>query len=103
MMSSMLPFILLSALVTYLPRLFPFLLKGLDRLPKKVGKFLKLMPLAALGALIFPGVLLDFQPVVLAGIGGITLAAVIAWFRGGMILPILSSIVMTFTLLQIFG
>ncbi len=102
MSKEMLPYILVSAVVTFTPRLIPFLMKGLDRLPSPVARFLKLLPIAALGALIFPGVLLDFQPTVIAGICGIAAAALIAWFRGGMILPILISIAATFTVMQLF-
>jgi branched-subunit amino acid transport protein len=98
----MLPFILLSAAATYFPRLIPFLIRGLDRLPGTLALFLKIMPVAALGALIFPGVILDFMPTASAGLFGITVSALIAWLRGGMVVPILASILATFTVMQIF-
>jgi branched-subunit amino acid transport protein len=44
-------------LVTYIPRLLPFLFARQLDLPPWVGKWLKFFPYAALGALIFPGIL----------------------------------------------
>ena len=44
-------------LVTYVPRLVPFLFAGQLDLPRWVRKWLKFFPYAALGALIFPGIL----------------------------------------------
>lgn len=102
MTAYLIPVILLSAAVTYLPRLIPFLLKDLDRLPTGLALFLRIMPIAALGALIFPGVLIDFMPLPAAGLVGISAAALLAWVRGGMILPILVSIAATFTMFQVF-
>ena len=43
--------------VTYLPRLIPFLLGRRLELPSWLRKWLELYPYAALGALIFPGIL----------------------------------------------
>jgi branched-subunit amino acid transport protein len=96
-------YVLASALASYLPRLIPFLIRGLDRLPEKVALFLKIMPVAALGALIFPGVILDFLPVPAAGIFGIATAALLAYLKGGLILPILASIAAAAFYLQLFG
>jgi branched-subunit amino acid transport protein len=96
-------FIFASALATYLPRLIPFLITGLDRLPGPLGLFLKIMPVAALAALIFPGVILDFMPVPAAGIFGIAAAALIAYLKGGLILPIFASIAAAASYLQVFG
>jgi branched-subunit amino acid transport protein len=44
-------------LVTYVPRLLPFLFARDLALPSWVRKWLKFFPYAALGALIFPGIL----------------------------------------------
>ncbi len=43
--------------VTYLPRLLPFLFSRQLELPHWIQKWLKYFPYAALGALIFPGIL----------------------------------------------
>lgn len=45
------------SIVTYIPRLAPFVLLGDVRLPRPVKRFMDFIPYAALGALIFPGVL----------------------------------------------
>ncbi|NQS90824.1 MAG: AzlD domain-containing protein [Chloroflexi bacterium] len=50
--------ILGMALVTYLPRLLPALFLDRFQFPGWFQKWLKSIPYAALGALIFPGVLL---------------------------------------------
>lgn len=92
---SLIPVILAAAAATYIPRLLPFLTRSLNALPKKLSRVLRLMPVAALGSLIFPGVILDFQPAALAGIVGIAAAAIISLFKGNMILSILGSIAAT--------
>jgi len=67
-------------LVTYIPRLLPFLFARELDLPVWVQKWLKFFPYAALGALIFPGILtaVPGKPVLAAGAG--ILAALCALF-----------------------
>ena len=67
-------------LVTYIPRLIPFLFARQLDLPPWVRKWLKLFPYAALGALIFPGILtaVPGRPALAAGAG--ILAAACALF-----------------------
>jgi branched-subunit amino acid transport protein len=67
-------------LVTFLPRLIPFLFARQLDLPPWIKKWLKFFPYAALGALIFPGILqaVPGKPAVAAGAG--ILAAVCALF-----------------------
>jgi len=45
------------ALVTYIPRMIPFVLLGNIKLPRVLHAFLQFVPFAVLGALIFPGIL----------------------------------------------
>jgi branched-subunit amino acid transport protein len=45
------------ALVTYIPRMIPMVLLNGVKLPTRLKTFLDFIPFAALGALIFPGVL----------------------------------------------
>ncbi len=58
--------ILGMALVTYLPRLLPALFMDRIPFPRWFRKWLKYIPYAALGALIFPGILLvdEEQPLI---------------------------------------
>ncbi|UCF98704.1 MAG: AzlD domain-containing protein [Spirochaetaceae bacterium] len=67
-------------LVTYIPRLLPFLFAGELALPPWVRKWLRFFPYAALGALIFPGILgaIPGKPALAAGAG--LLAAICALF-----------------------
>jgi len=65
--------ILGMAFVTYLPRLIPALFMDRFQFPAWFERWLKSIPYAALGALIFPGVLLVKEDQPLIGLaGGIT-------------------------------
>lgn len=64
--------------VTYIPRMLPFLLFKNKELPPFIQEVLKNIPYATLGALIFPGILLikegDFTFGLLGAIGAFILA-----------------------------
>ena len=61
------------ALVTYLPRLLPAIFMDRFRFPAWFQTWLKCIPYAALGALIFPGLLLvDSDQPLLGLLGGLT-------------------------------
>jgi len=62
-------------LVTYIPRMLPGLLYDRYELPEILKKWLEYIPYAALGALIFPGIIRGERP--LPGLFG-GLAAVVA-------------------------
>jgi branched-subunit amino acid transport protein len=63
------------ALVTYLPRLLPAIFLDRFQFPGWFKKWLKCIPYAALGALIFPGVLMVDQNQPLLGLlGGLAAA-----------------------------
>ncbi len=49
--------ILLMALVTYIPRALPVLLVDKAKMNRRMELFLEYIPYAALGALVFPGIL----------------------------------------------
>jgi len=91
--------ILVSALATFLVRALPYYASFLDKLPRFLSRSLRLLPIAALGPLIFPGVILDFQGYWYAGLIGILCAAFIAYRKNSMIFPILLSILVTYLLL----
>lgn len=68
--------ILGMALVTYLPRLLPALFLDRVQFPPWFQSWLKCIPYAALGALIFPGVLLvDPEQPLLGLLGGLAALA----------------------------
>jgi branched-subunit amino acid transport protein len=58
------------ALVTYLPRVLPALVLDRINFPGWFGKWLQSIPYAALGALIFPGILLVKEDQPLLGLAG---------------------------------
>lgn len=57
MMDHLLLLVILMGLVTYLPRMVPLVFMKGAHLPRFLAAFLRLVPYAALGALIFPGIL----------------------------------------------
>lgn len=71
--------ILGMALVTYIPRLLPALFMDRFRFPAWFKKWLRSIPYAALGALIFPGVLLVDRDQPLLGVAGGLVAAVLSY------------------------
>ena len=87
------------AAVTYGPRLAPFFLIGGNRLPARVDAFLKCIPVAAIGALIIPGVLSAVPGEPLAVIGGMGFALAFGLWKGGIIIPVLGSVLTTYLIL----
>lgn len=67
-------------LVTYIPRLIPFLFAGDLELPRWVRKWLKFFPYAALGALLFPGILGAVPDKPMLSVGAGALAVICALF-----------------------
>ncbi len=84
------------AVVTYIPRLLPFLMLSSKDIPARVDSFLKCIPVAAIGALIIPGVFDSTPDLPLAGIAGICFALIIGLWKGGIIIPVLGSVAVTF-------
>lgn len=89
-------------LVTYLPRLLPLLAIKPARLNPFIKRFLALVPITALGALLFPGLILDSAGFPAAGLTGIMLCALYSWLRGGIVVPVLIAVAVTF-LLRLIG
>lgn len=78
-------------LVTYIPRMLPFVLFKGKQLPPFIQGVLRNVPYATLGALIFPGILL-IQDDIWYGILGAAAAFLIAWFGANVIVVVLGSI-----------
>jgi len=100
-MSRVILMILLCSIATMLPRMLPYFMPFLSRLPKFVRKCMNLLPVAALGALIFPLALTDFGASWYAGFGGVAAAFIVAYFRCPMIISIIVALVSTTILLII--
>lgn len=101
-MSKVLILIFGMMIVTYLPRLIPFIMGNQKEMPERLNKFLSYIPPTALGALILPGVCNATPQMPIAGIAGILFAIGYSWYKGGIILPLLGSIVSTFIVLVVF-
>lgn len=92
--------ILGCAAINYSLRAVPFFTRTIKELPPYVKRFLDYMPIAALGALILPGIFTSFPQKPLAGVAGVAAAAIAAWFARGLVLPVFASIAATWLVLQ---
>ncbi|MFD1708037.1 AzlD domain-containing protein [Siminovitchia sediminis] len=81
------------ALVTYIPRLIPFVVFKGKELPSFVQGVLQNVPFATLGALIFPAVFFIQEGNLLYGVVGAVIAFVIAFLGANVILVVIGSIV----------
>ncbi len=102
-MDNLIPLILGMAAVTYGPRLIPFFLVSRMDLPGQVDAFLKCIPVAAIGALIIPGVFTAVPDAPLAVICGMGFTLVFGLWKGGIIIPVLGSVAMTYLVLSLSG
>jgi branched-subunit amino acid transport protein len=102
-MKSYLLLIVGMMLVTYLPRLLPWVVLSERPLHPLVRRFLLYIPYTALGALITRGALgapPDMTPATLAGIG---VAAACSWYRGGLVSSVAAAFIAVFLLLSANG
>lgn len=93
--------IALCSVATMFPRMAPYFMPFLAKLPKSVRKCMVLLPVAALGALIFPLALTDFGLQWYAGLVGVLSAFLVSYFKGSMIVSILVSLAFTALMLVI--
>lgn len=102
-MNNLIPVILGMAAVTYGPRLMPFLLLTDKEIPRRVDAFLKCIPVAAIGALIIPGVFSATPDTPLAALSGIGFTLIFGLWKGGIIIPVLGSVIVTYVVLLCAG
>ncbi len=93
--------VLAGSIATMIPRFIPYFTPIIDKVPKKIKEMLKILPIAALGALIFPFSIIDFNPLWIAGLSGVIIAFILGYLRLNMIISILSSVIITYILLNI--
>ncbi len=79
------------ALVTYIPRMLPMVLLRDIKLSPFLNRFLKFIPYAAIGALVFPGLLYSTGSTASALAGGLV-SAILAFFRLNLMLVVLGGI-----------
>lgn len=87
--------VLLMAVVTYLPRLIPMTLLRGRKLSSRLQNFLKCVPFAVLGALIFPEILYSTTSVSSAAVG-LAVALALSLLRLNVVLVVLGSILAVF-------
>lgn len=90
----MLLFLVIAAMgiVTFLPRLLPVLIMNKWALPPWVKRWLKAVPYAALGALIFPGILTVDPGRPWVGLVGGLVACILALLRLPFLIVILGAV-----------
>jgi len=98
--NNLIPLILGMAAVTYGPRLIPFLFLSNRTIPKRLNTFLQYIPPSAIGALIIPGVLNATPDMPMAAVSGMVLTLIVGLWRGGIILPVLGSVIVTYLILS---
>jgi branched-subunit amino acid transport protein len=91
MSNTMIIIILGMAVVTYIPRLLPLVTMNGKVMPPKVTAVLQNVPYAALGALIFPGILFVQESIWFGVIGGLT-ALIVALLSTNLIIIVVSAI-----------
>ncbi|WP_252315897.1 AzlD domain-containing protein [Sinobaca sp. H24] len=101
MSSSIFWIIIGMAVVTYIPRMLPFVVLNGKRLPPRIEGALRNVPFAALGALIFPGILF-VQDSLFFGIVGAASAIILSYVNENMVFIVLGSICILSLLLPIF-
>ena len=95
-MNNLLLIILGMAAVTYGPRLMPFLFLSSKTISPPPECILKAIPVAALGALIVPGVFQATPEVPFAAVVGMGFTILYGLYRGGIIIPVLGSVAVTY-------
>ncbi|MGD1822766.1 MAG: AzlD domain-containing protein [Pleomorphochaeta sp.] len=97
----MITIILIASIATMIPRFIPYFTPLIDKIPNSIKEMLKILPIAALGALIFPFCLIDFNPLWIAGLIGVLIAFIFGYLRFNMIISIILSVVATYLLLML--
>jgi branched-subunit amino acid transport protein len=83
--------VIFMSLVTYIPRMLPIIYLNNKKLPDRLKRFLYFIPFAALGALIFPGVLTSTKTPQSALVGSIV-SVILAYLRLNLVLVVIGGI-----------
>ncbi|WP_194842029.1 AzlD domain-containing protein [Gracilibacillus salitolerans] len=86
------------AIVTVIPRIIPAFIVDLIQFPDWMNKWLQAIPYAALGALIFPGIMTVVPEKPYIGVIAGVVAIALSWLRIHVILVVLSAILTVFLL-----
>jgi len=102
-MSDVVLIILGMAAVTYGPRLFPFFVMPQREIPERLNTFLECIPATAIGALIIPGVFSTTPDLPIAAIAGICFTVILGLLRGGIIVPVLGAVAISYFVLTLYS
>jgi|SRR5690606_19879841 len=86
------------AIVTMVPRLIPVFIVDKVSFPNWVNKWLDAIPYAALGALIFPGIMTVIPDKPVIGLIGGIVAIIISFFEVNVILSVIGAILTVYLL-----
>jgi branched-subunit amino acid transport protein len=95
MRGSIIALICAMAGATFFSRVLPFVLPGLDELGPRARRVLSLVPAAALGSLILPGVFAAVPSSPGAGVLGVLAAVILVRIRGGLVIPVVLAVLVT--------
>lgn len=101
-MRSMIPLIMGMALVTYIPRVLPLMILTDKKTSKRLKEFLTFIPYTSLSILILRGIITASSEMRLPTIIGVSVAAIISYIQGSLLLSILGGIVSSFIVINIF-
>ena len=87
--------------VTYIPRMVPFVLFKGRNLPLFVRRFLEVLPVCALGALLVPGLFASIPRSPAAAIAGVAVAGGVSLTRGGLLLSVIAGVGASYLILYI--
>ncbi len=87
-------------LVTYLPRLIPFVFLKADRIPERWRSLLGHIPHAALGALLIPGCINGVAGNPVASVAGIAAAGLVLWFKPNILLAMVAAVVAALSFIE---
>ncbi len=92
--------ILTAVMFTIALRILPFYIKRDRPYPQLVDDFLSFVPYTAIGALIFPGIINVTRDIRISLVSFLAVL-IISYKRGGMIMPIVSGIFVSISLLYL--
>ena len=94
--------ILGMTLVTYLPRYIPLLLLKDREIHPKIEQFLIYIPITSLSILIIRGIIGSDPEILIPTLVGIGVAGTVSWVKSNLVLSVLSGIIASFIVLNIF-
>jgi len=99
-MTSLYELVILMGLVTYIPRMLPMVFLKDMKLPQQLKVFLRFIPYATLGTLIFPGILTSTGDIYSALAGG-ALAVILSLIKANVMIVVVGGILGAYILMTL--